>query len=156
MLLSVSAHVLVSSRGRFPHKRPRVCPHTCPLLCVRPVGGSPTSIPARAQCGLPTHLPTIAGTPRQSGIAPAVRGRLVMESHVPLEAFEGLEQYTHVWLVFVFHVNTNLARQLQSGRAPGLALKGVPVLRHPLHVPFPPQACICARVSPAPHLCDSG
>ncbi len=32
----------------------------------------------------------------------------------------------------------------------------VDLLRHPLHVPFPPQACICARVSPAPHLCDSG
>jgi hypothetical protein len=47
-----------------------------------------------------------------------------MAPHVPLEAFDGLEQYTHVWLVFVFHVNTNLARQLQSGRAAGVAIKG--------------------------------
>jgi hypothetical protein len=47
-----------------------------------------------------------------------------MAPHVPLEAFDGLEQYTHVWLVFVFHVNTNLARQLQSGRAAGVTIKG--------------------------------
>ena len=35
------------------------------------------------------------GTPRQSGIAPAVRGRIKMAAHVPAAAFEDLEAYSH-------------------------------------------------------------
>jgi len=44
------------------------------------------------------------GIPRQSGLAPAARGRLIMlPPYDRPEAFEGLETASHLWLLFVFH-----------------------------------------------------
>ncbi|MDL2322175.1 tRNA (N6-threonylcarbamoyladenosine(37)-N6)-methyltransferase TrmO [Desulfosarcina sp. OttesenSCG-928-B08] len=46
------------------------------------------------------------GIPRQPGLAPAARGSL--EIFPPCdqdEAFRGLEQFSHLWVLFVFHQN---------------------------------------------------
>ncbi len=42
------------------------------------------------------------GTPRQSGLVPAARGRVVFLDEVPSEACRGLEGFSHLWLVFLF------------------------------------------------------
>lgn len=42
------------------------------------------------------------GTPRQSGIAPSARGRVVFSPEVDPGACRGLEEFSHVWLVFLF------------------------------------------------------
>lgn len=42
------------------------------------------------------------GTPRQSGIVPEARGRIVFFDKVPLGATRGLEGFSHVWIVFLF------------------------------------------------------
>jgi len=42
------------------------------------------------------------GTPRQSGIVPEARGRLVFSDEVPPGACRGLEEFSHVWIVFLF------------------------------------------------------
>jgi len=42
------------------------------------------------------------GTPRQSGIVSAARGRVIFSEEVPEGASRGLEEFSHVWLVFVF------------------------------------------------------
>ena len=48
------------------------------------------------------------GTPRQGSIAPLSRGRLIFNTHACAQhSLEGLEEYSHVWLIFVFHANTN-------------------------------------------------
>lgn len=44
------------------------------------------------------------GVPRQSGLVPEVVSRVVMEErYSPLEAFRGMEQYSHFWLLWEFH-----------------------------------------------------
>lgn len=44
------------------------------------------------------------GVPRQPGLAPSARGRLVFESQFRREeAVRGLEEFSHLWLVFLFH-----------------------------------------------------
>ncbi|GLD94937.1 hypothetical protein PINS_up003562 [Pythium insidiosum] len=47
------------------------------------------------------------GTPRQGLFAPATRGRIVFNRNVSPDTLDGLEQFSHVWIVFVFHKNTN-------------------------------------------------
>jgi tRNA-Thr(GGU) m(6)t(6)A37 methyltransferase TsaA len=47
------------------------------------------------------------GTPRQGTIAPTARGTFTLAPSIPASALEGLEEYSHVWLVFVFHANSN-------------------------------------------------
>ena len=49
------------------------------------------------------------GTPRQGGLAPATRGELVLDPTVlnVHAALAGLEEFSHVWLIWVFHTNTN-------------------------------------------------
>lgn len=46
------------------------------------------------------------GTPRQPGLVPSALSRLQIRPDLqPEEAFEGLEGFSHVWLVWVFHQN---------------------------------------------------
>jgi len=40
------------------------------------------------------------------------RGRLTLHQHVPSAALEGLEEFSHVWLIYVFHANTDLQQSL--------------------------------------------
>jgi len=42
------------------------------------------------------------GTPRQSGLVPEARGRVVFSDEVPAGACRGLEEFSHVWIVFLF------------------------------------------------------
>ena len=51
------------------------------------------------------------GTPRQGLLAPAARSRLRLNRQVVQpEALEGLEGFSHVWLIFEFHENTNSSK----------------------------------------------
>ncbi|KAL7541365.1 hypothetical protein ACHAXR_010842 [Thalassiosira sp. AJA248-18] len=45
------------------------------------------------------------GTPRQGAIVPSGRGYI--ELKIPVECIEGLECYSHAWIVFTFHANTD-------------------------------------------------
>jgi tRNA (adenine37-N6)-methyltransferase len=47
------------------------------------------------------------GCPRQGALAPAAVGFLDVAKHIPRAAFDGLEQFSHVWVTWVFHNNTN-------------------------------------------------
>lgn len=55
------------------------------------------------------------GTPRQGLLAPNARGYidLLARGHSsPASSIEGLEAFSHIWIVFIFHLNT------QSGKNP--------------------------------------
>ncbi|KAG2423016.1 hypothetical protein HXX76_015614 [Chlamydomonas incerta] len=66
------------------------------------------------------------GTPRQPQLVPAARSRLVLSPSVPAACLEGITQYSHVWVLYVFHANTDLAKYLSPDRS-GLKAK--------IHVP---------------------
>ncbi|KAL9181711.1 hypothetical protein ACHAXT_012054 [Thalassiosira profunda] len=53
------------------------------------------------------------GTPRQGALVPAGRG--FIQLRIPVECVEGLELYSHAWILFSFHANTD---------APGATKKG--------------------------------
>jgi len=49
------------------------------------------------------------GTPRQGGLAPHSRGSLQFYPHrISSDSILSLEQYSHVWIIFVFHLNNNI------------------------------------------------
>lgn len=49
------------------------------------------------------------GTPRQPLVVPFARACLTFDSaRVPPASLEGLEEYSHCWIIYVFHLNTDL------------------------------------------------
>jgi tRNA-Thr(GGU) m(6)t(6)A37 methyltransferase TsaA len=51
------------------------------------------------------------GTPRQPVLAPDTRCRIHFTNAVQPAALEQLERFSHVWVIFVFHQNTNLGNK---------------------------------------------
>ena len=52
------------------------------------------------------------GTPRQPQLVPMARGRVRLHSQVPNAALEGITEFSHVWLIYVFHANTDLQKSV--------------------------------------------
>ena len=50
-------------------------------------------------------FPELRGTPRQGALMPSSRARLKLAPHISHHAFDGLEEYSHVWLIWSFHAN---------------------------------------------------
>jgi tRNA (adenine37-N6)-methyltransferase len=44
------------------------------------------------------------GTPRQSGFVKNARAKLTLKNEINSSSFEGLEDFSHVWVIFVFHI----------------------------------------------------
>eukprot|EP00899_Mesostigma_viride_P005046 jgi/Mesvir1/14542/Mv05231-RA.2 len=95
------------------------------------------------------------GTPRQPLLVDKSRAELVLVAGhhgVPGKALEGLEHFSHVWVLYLFHKNTDLGRLADEGfpglrakvRVPRLAGKKVGVLatRSP-HRPTPLGLSVC-------------
>ena len=57
------------------------------------------------------------GTPRQGSVVPLARGSLTLHPSISPQALEGLQEYSHVWIVFVFHSNN-------SGSGSGTSIGG--------------------------------
>ncbi|XVF47756.1 hypothetical protein PTKIN_Ptkin03bG0136300 [Pterospermum kingtungense] len=51
------------------------------------------------------------GTPRQPLLVPLARACLVFDSaRVPPASLDGLKEYSHCWIIYVFHLNTDLEK----------------------------------------------
>jgi tRNA (adenine37-N6)-methyltransferase len=48
------------------------------------------------------------GTPRQPGLVEGTRGTIVLRDDLNPDAFDGLADFSHVWVVFVFHENQSV------------------------------------------------
>ena len=48
------------------------------------------------------------GTPRQGALVPASRGYIQLHLQIPADVAAGLELYSHIWVLFEFHANTDL------------------------------------------------
>ena len=46
-------------------------------------------------------------TPRQGALSPSSRATLTLSSHIHPSSLSGLSSFSHVWLLFVFHHNSN-------------------------------------------------
>lgn len=84
-------------------------------------------------------FPEKNGTPRQGSIAPNSRGRLkILKPSSASDALEGLDCFSHIWLIFVFHRNAKIKDDHSKIRAPRLSGKkiGIYASRTP-HRPNP-------------------
>ena len=63
------------------------------------------------------------GTPRQGLLAPAARGRVefTVATADDDDACDGLEAYSHLWIIFLFHLNTTGKKKQKSKIAPPAA-----------------------------------
>jgi tRNA (Thr-GGU) A37 N-methylase len=79
------------------------------------------------------------GTPRQPlRLAPSARAELQLSSWVPADALEGLDGYTHVWLIYAFHANTDAGKTAAKAGAGGAATTAATApssFRAKVHVP---------------------
>lgn len=76
------------------------------------------------------------GTPRQGLLAPASRATIKLNSHISPESLVGLETFSHVWITFKFHLNTNTLKESKafSSRATFNAKITLPMLKKKLGV----------------------
>ncbi|KAK3133385.1 hypothetical protein QOZ80_6AG0535870 [Eleusine coracana subsp. coracana] len=79
--------------------------------------GMPGKAPAPAPASYPmatigivqSCFSTRNGTPRQPLVVPLARATVVLDpARVPVGALEGLASYSHCWILYVFHLNTDL------------------------------------------------
>ena len=49
----------------------------------------------------------IPGTPRQGALAPSTRGVIRFSKEVGGDALDGLSTFSHLWILYMFHTNTN-------------------------------------------------
>jgi len=56
------------------------------------------------------------GTPRQPLLVPLARARLQLAPGVPPACLDGLEQYSHCWILYYFHCNTDLHQGVGDGQ----------------------------------------
>ena len=56
------------------------------------------------------------GTPRQPLLVPAARAELTLRPGLSADFLAGLEGYSHCWLLYVFHENTDLQRLWQPAK----------------------------------------
>ncbi|CAD7702861.1 unnamed protein product [Ostreobium quekettii] len=57
------------------------------------------------------------GTPRQPLLVGSARAKLTLRQGLPHDALDGLQQYSHCWILYIFHRNTNLHREHISEHA---------------------------------------
>ncbi|CAI8611260.1 unnamed protein product [Vicia faba] len=64
------------------------------------------------------------GTPRQPLLVPLARACLLFNtSRVPPASLEGLSEYSHCWIIYVFHLNTNLEKMWKHPSKSGIKAK---------------------------------
>lgn len=54
------------------------------------------------------------GTPRQGLLAPSTRARVEFQRSISPDTLDGLSAFSHVWIVFVFHQNTNSSKNARA------------------------------------------
>jgi tRNA-Thr(GGU) m(6)t(6)A37 methyltransferase TsaA len=54
------------------------------------------------------------GTPRQGMLVPHSRSSITLAKNVSPEALDGLEDFSHVWITFQFHLNSNTLKEANA------------------------------------------
>ena len=83
-----------------------------------------------------TELPEKFGVPRQSGLVPQLRGRIVFEpAYRNPDAVRGLEDFSHLWLIWQFSgaIRQDWSPTVRPPRLGGNRRMGVFATRSPFH-----------------------
>ena len=68
-----------------------------------------------------TDFPTKFGVPRQSGLVESLQGKIIFEKEYQTpEAIRGLEEYSHIWLLWYFSQTNNKKGWSPTVRPPRL------------------------------------
>lgn len=78
------------------------------------------------------------GTPRQPGLVQEARGTIVLRDDLNPDAFEGLADFSHVWVIFVFHQNQSV-------------LEGKPTVKTKVHPPRLEGKAVGVFATRSPH-----
>jgi len=70
--------------------------------------------PMRTIGTIKSGFSTRRGTPRQALLCPSVRATIEFEPWVQSPCLDQLSYFSHVWVVFVFHGNTNAHKQTST------------------------------------------
>lgn len=54
------------------------------------------------------------GTPRQGLLCPASRSSIKLSNNISPESMEGLQEFSHVWITFQFHLNSNTLKESKA------------------------------------------
>eukprot|EP01038_Epipyxis_sp_PR26KG_P008203 gene8203-11097_t len=54
------------------------------------------------------------GTPRQGLLVPSSRSSLTLTKNISPESLVGLQEFSHVWITFKFHLNTNTLKESKA------------------------------------------
>ena len=77
-------------------------------------------------------FPTKFGLPRQAGLAPSLRSKIVFEpAYRVAEALRGLEDFSHVWLIWGFSASEGWSPTVRPPRLGGNVRMGVFATRSP-------------------------
>jgi len=90
---------------------------------------APDAIMVEPVATMVSPLPRRWGTPRQGLLCPSLRGLVVFHKGTPDEALRGITEFSHCWLVWRFHENTNADSRKGRATKRGRGL-GVPSLVH--------------------------
>lgn len=71
-----------------------------------------------------------AESPRQPKFASQTSGYLELNPNLPIESLQGLDEFSHIWIVFVFHRNSHWSPMIQPPRS-DITKKGVLATRAP-------------------------
>ena len=61
-------------------------------------------------------FPGCRGVPRQGALAPLTRAQLVLTPEVQPCALDGINEWSHIWITFVFHKNRKTGKTSSTGR----------------------------------------
>lgn len=79
-----------------------------------------------------TDFPTKFGIPRQSGLVEEVKGRIIFEKEYRVrEAFRGLEDYSHIWLLWEFSESKQKKIEDKAEHTDATKLSWSPTVRPP-------------------------
>lgn len=98
-------------------------------LLAAPAAGDAGSMPVRAVATMISPLRGRWGAPRQGLLCPSLRGVLLFREGTPREALRGITEFSHCWLIWRFHKNTNVQKE-RTGSVKSQGL-GVPALVSP-------------------------
>ena len=54
-------------------------------------------------------FPEKFSSPRQGNLLELTRGKIVLKKNIDMHSFDGIENFTYIWIVYVFHLNQGFA-----------------------------------------------
>ena len=119
-----------------------------PPQCQQSAAVGGVSMELKVIATVKSDFPTNFGLPRQSGIIPGLKSSIVFEKEYSVaEAFRGLEDYTHIWVVWGFSsaVRESWSPTVRPPRLGGNTRTGVFATRSPFRPN--PVGLSCVKLS---------